>query len=186
MIIDWSSKVIQTKVVYYGPAMSGKTTSIRSLFKKFDQSKKIESIETTTGRTLFFDFGALDLHRESWTLRIYIWSATGQDYYAETRPTVVKGTDGIIFVADVQPHLLDDNLQSWQELRDMFGEKLGGLLPVVIQMNKWDLSDAISRQRLTHTLGLDNYIHVFQTIALEGYNITEAFAAIIHHILKKV
>jgi GTPase SAR1 family protein len=186
MIIDWSSKVIQTKVVYYGPAMSGKTTSIRSLFKKFNQSQKIESIETTTGRTLFFDFGALDLHRDNWTLRVYIWSATGQDYYAETRPTVVKGTDGIVFVADVQPHLLNDNLRSWQELRDMFGDKLGDYLPVVIQMNKWDLPDAITRQRLAHILGLDNGVHVFQTIAPEGYNISETFATIIQHILRKV
>lgn len=179
MLIDWSSKIIQSKIVYYGPAMSGKTTSIRTLFTKLGQTNQIESIETSTGRTLFFDFGALELNRNDWTLRLYIWSATGQDYYAETRSTVLSGTDGIVFVADVQPHLLEDNVRSWEELKHFFGDKLSRVLPVIVCLNKWDLPDAINRRRISQALGLNNGIHVLQTIATQGHNVVEAFATII-------
>jgi small GTP-binding protein len=164
--------------------MSGKTTSIRTLFSQLGQSEKIESIETTTGRTLFFDFGSLEINRNDWTLRIYIWSATGQDYYAETRSTVLAGTDGIVFVADVQAHLLPDNVRSWEELQTFFGEKLGQTLPVVVTLNKWDLSETLSRKFITETLNLQNSIQVFPTIATEGYNVSEAFSTIIQQILQ--
>jgi signal recognition particle receptor subunit beta len=184
MLIDWSSKVIQSKIVYYGPAMSGKTTSIQTLFKKLNQHDKIESIETSTGRTLFFDFGSLELTRNDWTLRMYIWSATGQDYYSETRSTVLAGTDGIIFVVDVQSHLLDDNLRSWNELKNYYGEKLGRELPVVIMLNKTELPNGLNRQRITDALEIHNGIHVFRTIALEGFNVTEAFSAMIQKIFQ--
>jgi small GTP-binding protein len=185
MLIDWSTKIIQSKVVYYGPAMSGKTTSIKTLFQKLGQGGKIESIETTSGRTLFFDFGAINLERGDWTLQIYIWSATGQDYYAETRSTVLSGTDGIIFVADIQPHLLDDNTRSWKELKSMFGDQLLQDIPVIINMNKWDLPKAISRDTLTQALALKNGAKIFPTIATQGYNITESFAAILKAVLTK-
>ncbi|MFX1563444.1 MAG: ATP/GTP-binding protein [Promethearchaeota archaeon] len=185
MLIDWSTKIIQSKVVYYGPAMSGKTTSIKELFSKLGQGEKLESIETTTGRTLFFDFGAINLERGEWTLQIYLWSATGQDYYAETRSTVLTGTDGIIFVADTQPHLLDDNVRSWQELKSMFGDQLHQVIPVVVNMNKCDLPDAISQERLVQALALNNGVEIFATIATNGLNITESFAALIKAIFTK-
>ncbi len=184
MLIDWSSKVIQSKIVYYGPAMSGKTTSIRTLFRKLGQSDKIESIETSTGRTLFFDFGSLELTRNDWTIRMYIWSATGQDYYAETRSTVLAGSDGIVFVVDVQSHLLQDNVRSWEELRQFYGDKLGMALPVVVMLNKTDLPDALSRQRIADALQLNNGIHIFPTIATEGFNVSESFSAILQKVFQ--
>ena len=164
--------------------MSGKTTSIRNLFNKLGQSEKIESIETTTGRTLFFDFGSLELTRNDWTLRMYIWSATGQDYYAETRSTVLAGTDGIVFVVDLQPHLLQDNIRSWEELKQFYGEKLGNELPVVVMLNKTDLHETLSRQRITESLELHNGIHVYPTIATEGLNISESFSAILQKVFQ--
>ncbi|MFX1562202.1 MAG: ATP/GTP-binding protein [Promethearchaeota archaeon] len=185
MLIDWSTKIIQSKVVYYGPAMSGKTTSIKTLFQKLGQGEKIESIETTSGRTLFFDFGAINLERGDWTLQVYIWSATGQDYYAETRSTVLSGTDGIIFVADIQPHLLDDNIRSWRELNEMFRDQLHQTIPVVITMNKYDLPNAITQEKLVQALALKNGVQIFTTIATQGRNITESFAAILKSILTK-
>jgi GTPase SAR1 family protein len=186
MLIDWSSKVLQSKIVYYGPAMSGKTTSIRTLFKCLGHERKIESIETSTGRTLFFDFGTLEIDRNDWTIRIYIWSATGQDYYAETRSTVLAGTDGIVFVADSQPHLLEDNLQSWKELQLYFGDRLGNELPVVIALNKRDKPNPISRHRLSQVLQLNNGIHFEQTIATNGHNIKEVFSLIIQAVFQQI
>lgn len=164
--------------------MSGKTTSIQTLFKKLNQYEKIESIETTTGRTLFFDFGSLELTHNDWTLRLYIWSATGQDYYAETRSTVLAGADGIVFVADIQPHILEDNVRSWNELKNFYGNQLGRELPVVIMLNKTDLPNVLTRHRITDALDVHNGIHVFPSIALDGYNVTEAFSAIIQQIFQ--
>ncbi|MFX1575566.1 MAG: ATP/GTP-binding protein [Promethearchaeota archaeon] len=184
MLIDWSSKVIQSKIVYYGPAMSGKTTSIRALFGALGQSEKIESIETTTGRTLFFDFGSLELTRNDWALRLYIWSATGQDYYAETRSTVLAGTDGIVFVVDGQSHLLPDNIRSWDELQQFFGNKLGQALPVVVMLNKSDMPNAISRHHITEALNLSNGIHIYPTIATEGVNVSRSFSTILRQIFQ--
>jgi len=185
MLIDWSGKVIQTKVVYYGPAMSGKTTSILSLFRRLGQGDRIESIETTTGRTLFFDFGALELEKGGWKLLVYVWSATGQDYYAETRSTVLSGTDAIIFVADSQPHLLDENVRSWQELQSFFGDRLGRDVPVVLCLNKWDTPNPISRDRIMSALGLRNGIPILPTIAIKGHNVVEAFKAAVQLILRR-
>jgi len=85
MLIDWSQRIIQTKIVYYGPAMSGKTESIRALFNRLKILSRLESIETTSGRTLFFDYGPIELSHGEWVIQIHIWSATGQAYYAETR-----------------------------------------------------------------------------------------------------
>jgi signal recognition particle receptor subunit beta len=185
MLIDWANKTIQTKIVYYGPAMSGKTTSIRSLFSQNSQADKLESIETTTGRTLFFDYGALDVKRGAWTLRVFVWSATGQDYYAETRSTVLAGTDGVIFVADSQPHLLEDNIRSFRELESYFGDKLGETPALIIAINKFDLPVTISREQLLKGLGLHNGVQVFSTIAPSGWNIDDAFSAIVKGILNR-
>ncbi len=185
MLIDWANKTIQTKVVYYGPAMSGKTTSIRSVFSHYKQGEKLESIETTSGRTLFFDFGALDVERGSWKLRVFVWSATGQDYYAETRSTVLAGTDGVIFVADSQPHLLEDNIRSFRELQDFFGEQLGQTPVLLISMNKFDMPVTISREQLINGLGIRNGVQVMSTIAPSGWNVGEAFSALVQTILHR-
>lgn len=82
MIFDWENKVIQVKIVYYGPAMSGKTTSLKYLFSYFGKLKELDSIESTVGRTLFFDFGVLKFKGSQWGLKFLIYSATGQDFYA--------------------------------------------------------------------------------------------------------
>lgn len=185
MLIDWANKTIQTKIVYYGPAMSGKTTSIRSLFNHFGQADKLESIETTTGRTLFFDYGALDVERGSWKLCVFVWSATGQDYYAETRSTVLAGTDGVIFVVDSQPHLLEENIRSFRELESYFGEHLGQTPTLLIAMNKFDLPVTLSREQLIKGLGLHNGVQIFSTIAPSGWNIDGVFSAMVKGILQR-
>lgn len=78
LIIDHVNKKIKTKIVYYGPAMSGKTTTVRALFKLFNLQSKISSLETSTGRTLFFDFGNLIFKAAKWKIEVNVWTATGQ------------------------------------------------------------------------------------------------------------
>jgi GTPase SAR1 family protein len=113
MIYDYESKTLQVKLVYYGPAMSGKTTSIKYLFSYFKKGENLESIESSVGRTLFFDFGVLHFKGSYWEIKFLIYSATGQDFYASTRPATLNGVDGIIFIADSHHDCLKHNIRSY-------------------------------------------------------------------------
>jgi signal recognition particle receptor subunit beta len=183
LLIDWSQRIIQTKIVYYGPAMSGKTESIRALFQRLNILSRLESIETTTGRTLFFDYGPIELSHGDWILQIHIWSATGQDYYAETRSTVLTGTDGIVFVADSNPDLLTENQRCWKELQNYFGSRLLNEIPVVFALNKRDIYPYISRFDFINALGLNGSSQIFETVATQGIRITELLQELLRNIL---
>jgi len=183
MLIDWSQRIIQTKIVYYGPAMSGKTASIRALFNRLNILSRLESIETTSGRTLFFDYGPIELSHGEWVIQIHIWSATGQDYYAETRSTVLAGTDGIIFVADSNPNLMNENQRCLEELKGFFGDKLTENIPLVFALNKRDISPAISRFEFINNLGLNGTSQIFETVATQGTFTLEILQSILRRIL---
>ncbi len=177
MIINYGNREIIIKIVYWGGAMSGKTTSIKYIFKIFGNNLK--SIETSTGRTLFFDFGELLIQKGHWKFHLHIFTSTGQDFYCETRPTVLQGVDGVIFIADSQPNFLNDNIKSWKELCSLIDnlEKI----PIIFCLNKRDLSPKISIDEFKDSLGLENK-KIFETIAPNGYNLLEALQAIIKEI----
>jgi len=183
VLIDWSQRVIQTKIVYYGPAMSGKTESIRALFSRLNILSRLESIETTSGRTLFFDYGPIELSHGEWVIQIHIWSATGQDYYAETRSTVLAGTDGIVFVAESNPNLVKENQRCWEELKGFFGDRLGDEIPVIFALNKRDIWPMISRFELINTLGLNGTSQIFETVATQGSFTIEILQGVLRRIL---
>lgn len=183
LIVDWSQHIIQTKIVYYGPAMSGKTESIRALFKHLNILSRLESIETTSGRTLFFDYGPIELVHGDWIIQIHIWSATGQDYYAETRSTVLAGTDGIVFVADSNPSLILENLRCWEELKGFFGPRLSTTIPVVFALNKRDLWPAISQFDFVNALELNGSSLIFETVATQGTFVVEVLQDMLRSIL---
>lgn len=183
MLIDWSKQMIQTKIVYYGPAMSGKTTSIRALFNRLNILSRLESIETTSGRTLFFDYGPVEIKHGDWILQIHIWSATGQDYYAETRSTVLAGTDGIVFVADSNPQLLTENIRCWNELQEFFGEKLMSEIPLVFALNKRDIFPVIEPEEFMQALRLNGSSTVLETIATQGIQTLKVLLEILRKIL---
>ena len=183
MLIDWSKRVIQTKVVYYGPAMSGKTASIRALFRRLNILSRLESIDTSTGRTLFFDYGPIEITHGDWVLQIHIWSATGQDYYAETRSTVLAGTDGIVFVADSNPDLVTDNRRCWDELQAYFGSRLMIQVPVVFALNKRDIIPRIEPKEFSAALHLDGGCTLLETIATEGVQTLNVLLEVLRKIL---
>ena len=186
MIVDWGSKTIQAKVVYFGPAMSGKTTNLRYLFKEFGGPNQMQSIETTTGRTLFFDWGPLFIQTGGdFVIRVDCWSVTGQNFYAGTRPSVLMGTDGVIFVSDAQPHYVTDNVESFQELKNHFGKRLGQDIPLVVCHNKTDLENAIDYKILQNQMEVPDQTPVLRTIATKGENVTEAFMLMLKLIFKK-
>jgi len=183
LLIDWSQRIIQTKIVYYGPAMSGKTESIRALFQHLNILSRLESIETTTGRTLFFDYGPIELSHGEWILQIHIWSATGQDYYAETRSTVLTGTDGIVFVADSNPDLITENQRCWKELQNYFGPQLLNDIPVVFALNKRDIYPYVSRLDFINALGLNGSSKILETVATQGIRTVELLQELLRAIL---
>jgi len=155
--------------------MSGKTTTIRWLFSELGIAEKLTSIENTLGRTMFCDFGTIPCNlSDSWRINAHIWSATGQDFYRSTREVVLVGADGVVFVADSQEHLLNENLESWLELMAMIIEE-DAPLPIVVCLNKQDLPDAINEERLREHLNLPLSIPVFRSVAMSGFNTIEAF-----------
>jgi signal recognition particle receptor subunit beta len=175
MIIDYGNRTVGLKIVFFGPAMSGKTTSIRWLFSTLDYAEKLTSIENTVGRTMFCDFGTIPFSLSNrWTINAHVWSATGQDFYRSTREVVLVGADGVIFVADSQEHLQDENLASWNELISMIeGEERP--LPLIVCLNKQDLPEALREDQLRIHLKIPSSVPVFMSIAREGHNIVEAF-----------
>ena len=189
MIYDFENKTLQVKIVYYGPAMSGKTTSIKHLFSYFNKEDMLESIDNSVGRTLFFDFGVLQFKGTEWGLKLLIYSATGQDFYASTRPATLNGVDGIIFVVDSQLEYLEHNLCSWNELKTLFREEIYNI-PIVIALNKYDL-DNIKKLKELDFVSHINYdrfknLSLKKTIAIKGEGVIASFYQLIRFIFPQL
>ncbi len=189
MIFDYKNKILQVKLVYYGPAMSGKTTSIKYLFSYFNKGEKLKSIDSSVGRTLFFDFGVLNFKGADWSLKFLIYSATGQDFYASTRPATLNGVDGLIFVVDSRQSYLQHNLRSWNELKSMFGNQIQEI-PIIISFNKHDLVNdlRLNDNQFLRLIDLNRfrYISINKTIALRGQGILDAFNKLISFIFPQL
>ncbi len=175
MIIDYEEKTIGIKIVFFGPAMSGKTTTIRWLFKELGLEDRLTSLENSVGRTMFMDFGMIPFQMgDGWTVNAHVWSATGQDFYKSTREVILVGADGIIFVADAQFHLQDENVESWYELKESTLE-LDEALPLAVFLNKTDLPNGVNESQLRMCLELASEVPVFLGIANQGKNVLEIF-----------
>ena len=189
MILDYENKTLQIKIVYYGPAMSGKTTSVKYLFSYFKKEDTLKSIDSTLGRTLFFDFGVLQFSGTIWDLKLLIYSATGQDFYASTRPATLNGVSGIIFVVDSQIEYLNHNIRSWNELKALFRDTLFEM-PIVISLNKYDLEciKKINESEFLNQINYEKYKKLFirRTSAKKGIGIMEVFDQILRFILPDV
>jgi len=189
MIFDFENKTLQVKIVYYGPAMSGKTTSVRFLFSCFNKENSLKSIESTVGRTLLFDFGVLKFKGAKWNLKFLVYSATGQDFYASTRPATLNGVDGIIFVVDSQKECLEHNLRSWNELETLFGHEIYNI-PIVISLNKYDLTQ-INKLQETDFVSCIEYMKFKQlslkkTAAIKGEGVLDSFSQLIKFIFPQL
>ena len=156
--------------------MSGKTTTLRYLFKKFSNEENLTSIETTTGRTLFFDFGILSMKGGDWLIKIALYSATGQDFYAATRPATLTGADGIIFIIDSRKNVINDNLNSWIELKSFYGKTINEI-PLVLCLNKQDLDDLSNQETIIEKFKVDDLskVKVIATEAITGKGVIKTF-----------
>jgi len=188
--IDFSKTegIVQFKIVFWGPGESGKTTNFLRLREKFNSVKLTNgySIETTDGRTLWQDtlFLSFDftIRGNKYTFITQIVTCTGQERFLSTREYVLDGADGIVFVADSNPALVEQNKRSFRELLIFTSPKEGKTIPYVIQLNKQDLENAVSIKEFKRALGLlENEFHedgsrvVNPAVALQGENVVECY-----------
>lgn len=188
MIIDHVDKTLSIKIVYFGPALSGKTTSIKALFSLFGKEEELCSVESTVNRTLFFDYGTVTFQNQDWRIKIHIYTTTGQDFYMITRLTTLRAVDGIIFILDSHRDVYSRNLISWKELMSYFNEFFEQI-PILLVFNKQDLEPEIklNPRELLKEIGYPKYKNVDTryTSAINGEGVLECFEEILQLILKK-
>ena len=191
-LVNFTSREITCKIVYYGPGRSGKTTNLQYVYGRVPESRRgrMVSLATQTDRTLFFDFLPIDLGVISgFNTRFQIYTVPGQVYYNATRQLVLQGADGVVFVADSQARRFEENLESLQNLQ-------GNLLqqgidvrqfPVVLQYNKQDLPRdlILTQSELDDALNF-RAVRSFSADALHGGGVFETLKGISEIVLKRL
>lgn len=187
-LLNYSSREINAKIVYYGPGLSGKTTNIDMVYKKLrpEQKGKLVSLATQTDRTLFFDFLPVDLGEvKGFKTRFHLYTVPGQVFYNETRKMVLKGADGVVFVADSQKQMMDANIESLKNLEEnlkAYGKSLEKI-PHIIQFNKRDLPNSIPLEEMYKKLDKYN-APFFEAVATDGKGVMETLSAAAKMVLR--
>lgn len=180
-LVNHTTREINAKIVYYGPGLCGKTTNIHRIYHRIspEMRGKLISLSTETDRTLFFDFLPVELGSVmNYRVRFHLYTVPGQVFYNATRKLVLKGADGVIFVADSQRAMLDANLESMANLRENFSEQGINLsdFPMVIQYNKRDLPEVLSLDELNAALN-PRAVPSFEAVATTGQGVLKTFTA---------
>ncbi|MGE5342094.1 MAG: GTP-binding protein [Candidatus Omnitrophota bacterium] len=180
--LNYSTREINFKIVFYGPGLSGKTTNIKTIYEKVkaDNKGKLVSLATETERTLFFDFFPLDLGTiKGYKVKFHLYTVPGQIYYSSSRKLIMKGVDGIVFVADSQRERFEANIES---INDMMGNLRDynidfEALPYVLQLNKRDLPNVTPVNELINALRKKDE-PVVEAMALKGEGVVETLKTI--------
>jgi hypothetical protein len=181
--VNYNNKEITAKIVYYGPALSGKTTCLRYIFNndEVENKGKLITLDTDGDRTLFFDFLPLEFGKlGNYSIKIQLYTVPGQVAYDTTRKLVLQGADGVVFVADSQVIMREQNNESFTNLKKNL--KLNGLqfdkIPLIFQFNKRDLKEILPIASLNMDMNSENR-PFFPTVATSGENVLEGLHAII-------
>ena len=186
-LFNYATKEITIKIVYYGPGLSGKTTNLQYLHSIFDPTKrgKLLSLATEADRTLFFDFLPVEMGKISdFSIRIQLYTVPGQVRYNATRKLVLKGADAVVFVADSQREMKEQNMESLKNMRENLIVNNIRLddTPLVFQYNKRDLTNILSVDEMTEDLNLDGKYEWREAVAINGTGVEDTF----HFITKLV
>ncbi|HIE66106.1 MAG: GTPase domain-containing protein [Nitrospira sp.] len=180
--INYSSREISCKIVYYGPGLCGKTTNLVYIYKKINPNSKgkMISLATETERTLFFDFLPLALGSiKEFKIRFHLYTVPGQIFYDASRKLILRGVDGVIFVGDSQVERMEANLESMDNLRKNL--KAQGLdldeIPFVIQYNKQDLPNVVPIEELNRALN-PRKVPSFDAVAASGQGVFDTLKEI--------
>lgn len=189
--INFSAREINFKIVYYGPGLSGKTTNIKKIYEQVPGESKgdMVSLATEDERTLFFDFLPLDLGSvNGFKTRFHLYTVPGQVFYNSSRKLILRGVDGIVFVADSAPNRLRANAESLRNLRENLKEYNLSLdeIPMVIQVNKRDLPDALPMEMVTQVLDPKGKFESFGAVAAEFKGVFESLRAVSKMVLEKL
>ncbi|HXG68042.1 MAG TPA: GTPase domain-containing protein [Blastocatellia bacterium] len=188
--INYASREINCKIVYYGPGLGGKTTNLQYIYdSSAAQSKgKMISLATETDRTLFFDFLPLDLGTvRGFKTRFHLYTVPGQVYYDASRKLILKGVDGVVFVADSQRERMDANVESLYNLEENLKQHGYDLakIPYVLQLNKRDLPNAVPAEELAAELRR-NGEPVFEAVASKGIGVFDTLKAVAKQVLMEL
>ena len=188
--INYMAREINCKLVYYGPGLCGKTTNLQYIYERTNPEAKgkMISLATETERTLFFDFLPLSLGEiRGFKTRFHLYTVPGQVFYDASRKLILKGVDGVVFVADSQIERTEANVESVENLRTNLGEQGYDLdkIPYVIQYNKRDLPNAASLEELQNLLNPRGVPH-FEAVAPKGEGVYETLKAIAKLILTEL
>jgi signal recognition particle receptor subunit beta len=191
VVVSYSGKEINAKLVYYGAGLSGKTTNLEAIYEAVPETSrgKMVSMKTQSDRTLFFDLLPLDLGEiMGFKTRFLLYTVPGQVFYNATRKLVLKGADAIVFVADSEVGKMEENKESLQNLRDNLAEYKLSLddIPWVIQYNKRDLPNVYTIEELNKELVPGGKVPYFEAVATQGKGVFETFRGISHLLMEKV
>jgi len=188
--INYASREINCKIVYYGPGLCGKTTNLQFIYEKTNPNSKgkLISLATETDRTLFFDFLPLELGNvRGFKTRFHLYTVPGQVFYDASRKLILKGVDGVIFVADSQRERMDANVESLRNLEQNLKAQGYDIrnIPYVLQLNKRDLPSAVPVDEMKAKLAIDNE-PVLEAIAAseEGMGVFDTLKAVAKLVLQ--
>lgn len=180
--INVRKRRIDTKIVYYGPAQSGKTTNVVNVHSRLPEEFRgpLRSIDTEDERTLFFDFMPVqEIEVGGWAIRFHLYTVPGQKDYVRTRRAILGGADGVVFVADASPEQIEANQESLKELHEhleYYGRDTQSL-PVVLQVNKTDLTEGRAVSEVNEDLN-DAAWPMFPAMAIRGIGVSETLGAV--------
>ncbi|MBZ9752335.1 gliding-motility protein MglA [Deinococcus sp. HMF7620] len=189
--INFAAREINCKIVYYGPGMSGKTTNLKHVFSKVPGHLRGEmvSLATEDERTLFFDFLPLDLGSvQGFKTRFHLYTVPGQVFYNASRKLILRGVDGIVFVADSAPNRLRANAESMRNLRENLQEH--GIdvrdVPIVLQINKRDLPDALPTAMIRAVIDPKQELQLFEAMSDKGVGVFETLKTVSRLVLERL
>jgi signal recognition particle receptor subunit beta len=185
--INYSAREINCKIVYYGPGLCGKTTNLQFIYRRTNpgQKGKLISLATETERTLFFDFLPLALGDiKGFKIRFHLYTVPGQVFYAASRKLILKGVDGVVFVADSQLERMESNLESFDDLKINLAEQGYVLekLPFTIQYNKRDLPSIMPVKEMDELINNRN-VPWFEAVAVTGKGVFETLKSVAKQVL---
>jgi mutual gliding-motility protein MglA len=188
--INYSSREINCKLVYYGPGLGGKTTNLQFIYARTspEAKGKMISLATETERTLFFDFLPLSLGEiRGFKTRFHLYTVPGQVFYDASRKLILKGVDGVVFVSDSQSERMEANIESLENLRQNLTEQGYNLdkLPYIIQYNKRDLPNAAPLDEMRQLLN-PTRVPEFEACATTGVGVFETLKAIAKSVLTEL
>jgi signal recognition particle receptor subunit beta len=190
VFINWKLRELNLKVVYYGPAMAGKTTNLEYIHTRTNPKMRsgLVSLKTREDRTIFFDYMQLELGEiKGLKPRFSLYTVPGQTQYAASRKLVLQGADGVVFVADSGSDQVSDNLWSLASL-ERYLKEAGydlGHFPMVLQCNKQDLPQAVAPEALQVRLGWQG-VPCLGAVATQGAGVFDTLKAIIHQVVRQV